>query len=171
MNPAKGFTLIEVLVAMAITAIAATLAYSGLDSAIKLAESSQEAADDIQQMNRVFDIMARDFQHAIPRKVRAPDGDGFEHAFSYDEQNFPMLKLSRNGWVNPLPERFKRSHLQRVHYHYDGEKLIRYSWPVMDRYDDSEPDEFVLLDNVTAFTLRVMKLDTTVQNNKVVNVS
>ena len=45
MRRQRGFTLIEVLVAMAITAIAAVIAYAGLDSAIRLSASAEEEMD------------------------------------------------------------------------------------------------------------------------------
>lgn len=154
-----GLTLIEVLIAMAITAIASIIAYSGLDSSIKLAESAELQADRLQKMNRVFDILAKDFRQIIPRMVRSPAGDSFEDALSYNELSFPMLTFSRNGWTNPQPERFQRSQLQRVSYNLEDGKLTRYSWQMMDRYDDSERQEFILLEDVKSFKIRVLKND------------
>jgi len=75
--------------------------------------------------------------------------------------SLPMVSLSRDGWVNPLPERFQRSQLQRVSYHLDEDKLIRYSWQMMDRYDDEDPQQIVLLDNVRSFKLRALMHSTT----------
>lgn len=150
----SGFTLVEVLIAMAITAIAAIIAYSGLDSAIKLAGSAEVEMDRLQKINRVFDIMTRDFRHVLPRMVRSPDGDDYEHALFFNESSSPLLGFSRNGWTNPQPERFQRSQMQRVSYHLEEGKLTRSSWQMMDRYNDSEKQEFVLLENVTAFKVR-----------------
>ncbi len=151
-----GFTLIEVLIALAITAIAAVIAYSGLDSSIKLAESAEKESDRIQKMNRVFDILSKDFRHIAQRRVRSPDGSDFVDALVFDELSLPMLQFSRDGWINPLPERFQRSQLQRVNYHFDDGKLIRYGWQMMDRYEDSERQEFVLLENVRSFQVRAL---------------
>ena len=55
-----GFTLIEVLLAIAITVIVAAMSFQGLDSAMNLSESSEIEADKIQHLNRVFDILAKE---------------------------------------------------------------------------------------------------------------
>lgn len=153
----RGFTLVEVMVAMAITAVASVMAFYGVDSAIRLSRSAEVEADYLRQTNRAFDILARDFRQVIGRQVRDPAGFSKEDAFFLDNNSEPQLRFSRVGWTNPEPARFQRSQLQRVHYHYDGEKLLRSSWQMMDRYDDSKTQEVVLLDKVTAFSVRVLK--------------
>lgn len=153
----KGFTLVEVMVAMAITAVASVMAYYGIDSAINLSRAAEVEADYLRQTNRAFDILSRDFRHVIGRQVREPYGYNKEHAFMLDKDGERILKFSRIGWTNPEPARFQRSQLQRVEYHLDGEKLIRSSWQMMDRYDDSKTQEIVLLDKVKSFAVKVMQ--------------
>lgn len=157
MTRQAGFTLLEVLIAVAITAVAAVMAYGGLDAAISAKAGVERQTDELRRLNRAFDVLARDFRQVIGRAVRAPSGYRSEHAFVLDEMAMPQLVFSRAGWTNPAAERFVRSQLQRVAYHYDGEKLIRYSWQMMDRYEDSDTAEIVLLDKVTAFRVRVMQ--------------
>lgn len=161
----RGFTLIEVLIAMAITAIVAIISYSGLDSAMKLADSAEAETDRIQKMNRVFDIIGKDFRQIISRPVRSPSGEETEGALVLNESAEPVLKFSRIGWTNPQPSRFQRSQLQRVSYHFDGDKLIRYSWQMMDRYEDSTAQEIVLLHEVKSFQVRVMSEDATINQS------
>lgn len=156
MTRQTGFTLIEVLIAMAITAILAMIAYAGLDSAAKLAETAELEADRLQKVSRVFDIISRDFRQIAMRPVRSPSGEDIEPAFLLDRAQQPLLRFSRAGWINPQPSRFQRSELQRINYHYDGAKLIRYSWQMLDRYDDSQMQEVVLLDNVRSFEVRAL---------------
>lgn len=156
MKRLSGFTLIEVLIAMAITVIAAMIAYSGLDNAVKLSETAEVEAERLQKMNRVFDILGKDFRQVIARPVRNADGDDIEPAFSLDLADQPMLKFSRAGWMNPQSSRFQRSELQRINYHFDGIRLTRYSWQMMDRYQDSVAQEVVLLDNLKAFEVKVL---------------
>ncbi len=165
MKKQLGFTLIEVLIAMAITAIVAIISYSGLDSAMKLADSAEAETDRIQQMSRVFDIIGKDFRQIISRTVRSPGGDETEGAFVLSDSSEPLLKFSRIGWTNPQPSRFQRSQLQRVSYHFDGSKVIRYSWQMMDRYEDSTAQEIVLLDKVKSFQVRVMSEDATINTS------
>lgn len=165
MKKQLGFTLIEVLIAMAITAIVAIISYSGIDSAMKLAESAEAETDRIQKMSRVFDIIGKDFRQIISRTVRSPSGDGNEGAFVLSDTAEPMLKFSRIGWTNPQASRFQRSQLQRVNYHFDGTKLTRYSWQMMDRYEDSTAQEIVLLDKVKSFQVRVLSEDATINSD------
>lgn len=153
----SGFTLIEVLLAVSITVIVAAMSYQGLDAGMKLADRSQIETDRIHAINRVFDILSKDFRQIVARRVRSPEGDEFEDAFYYNESSIPMLRFTRAGWTNPQPERFQRSQLQRVNYSYDGDKLIRYSWQMLDRYDDSEADEIILLENVQSVTIRLLQ--------------
>jgi general secretion pathway protein J len=156
----QGFTLIEVLVAMAITVIVAAIAYSTLDSAIKMSEVSERQADQLQRMNRAFDVLAKDFRHVIGRKVRSPDGyETFESAFTYENDAYPMLQFSRTGWLNPQPKRFQRSNMQRVAYHFEEGKLTRFSWAQMDRYTSDEPRKAVLFDGIKRFELRLFRID------------
>ena len=55
-----GFTLIEVLVAMAITAVIAVLAYVSLSTVIVGVDSVRAEAEKINTMNRAFQIFSRD---------------------------------------------------------------------------------------------------------------
>ncbi|CAA0106276.1 Type II secretion system protein J [BD1-7 clade bacterium] len=156
-----GFTLIEVMLAMGITVIVAIMAFQGLDSAMQLSESEQKESDNIQRTSRVLDILGKDFRQIVPRVVRDPTGNGYEDAFFYNSASFPMMKFSRNGWTNPQPTRFQRSQLQRVHYHFDGKKLIRTSFQAIDRLPDEEGTEITLLDDVRSFEVKLLTSQTT----------
>jgi general secretion pathway protein J len=159
-NKQQGFTLIEVLIAMAITVVVASIAYAGLDSAMRMSQTSQEQADNLQRLNRAFDVMAKDFRHVLPRMVRNPGGDAaFESAFIYAESAYPMLQLTRTGWYNPQPARFQRSNIQRVAYQLEDKELLRFSWQMPDHYSGDEADKVALLDKVTRFEVRLLKME------------
>lgn len=152
-----GFTLIEVMVAMAITAVVAVMSYYGIDSAIRLSTAAEQESDHLRELNRAFDVIARDFRQVIPRPVRDPAGYGMSSAFILEENGDPLIRFSRSGWSNPEPQRFQRSQLQRVHYRYEDEKLIRVSWQMMDRYPDSKEQKIVLLEGVTELHIEAMQ--------------
>lgn len=157
MNKQLGFTLVEVLVAMAITAVVSVMAYYGIDSAIKLSQAAEKEADYLRQVNRAFDIIARDFRQIVGRQVRDPNGQGKLSALMLNDNQEQRLQLSRLGWTNPEPRRFQRSQLQRVHYNYEDEKLIRVSWQMMDAYTDSKEQKVTLLDEVSELSIRVLQ--------------
>lgn len=159
----SGFTLIEVLIAMAITVVVAAIAYSGLDAAMKMAQTSEQKNKDLQNLSRSVDIIVTDLRHAQARMVRSSMGQGqFNSAMVYDENAFPQWVFTRTGRINPQPKKFQRSHLERVAYLYEKQTLSRIRWPMPDFYSDDEGDKIQLLENVTAFSVRFYRLNNSV---------
>ena len=153
---ARGFTLIEVLVAMAISAIIGVLAYKSLTSAMDAVELSQQKSQRLNDINTFFSIFSKDVRQLVARSVRNENGE-MEPALVADEKDTVALRLTRTGWQNPRPEVFVRSQLQRVHYQLEGKELVRESFYVIDRADDElEPIRSELLDKVTSLKFRFM---------------
>ncbi|NRA41241.1 MAG: type II secretion system minor pseudopilin GspJ [Pseudomonadales bacterium] len=154
----RGFTLIEVLLAVSITAVAAIMAYQSMDSASRLAEVSQQQSDALQRLSTAMFFIQKDFHHIVARKVRNPDGDGFEAAFRYNAFSLPNLEFTRSGKLNPQLDRFQRSHLERVAYYLDDQTLMRYSWAMPDHYGE-DPQKVVLFEDVESFSLSFIQAD------------
>lgn len=154
----QGFTLVEVLLAMAITVIISAIAYQSLQSVLNIVESQEQQEEQIKSMGLFFSVFGKDFRQMIPRSIRNPDttGSGYRGALLYDRDEEPMLEFTKGGWGNPSPEKFQRSHMQRIGYHLDDDKLVRYSWRMLDRYDDAEPDKAVILTGVKGFNIRFL---------------
>jgi len=60
-----------------------------------------------------------------------------------------QIEFTRIGYPNPLGL-LQRSNLQRVRYSVLGGKLIRTTWPRLDRVSSTKPNNKVLLNNVTS---------------------
>ena len=58
----QGFTLVEVLIAMAITAFVSVLSYQTLSTAITGIESARDASERLHEINRAFTVMSRDIR-------------------------------------------------------------------------------------------------------------
>ena len=142
---ARGFTLVEVLIALAITAFVAAVAYTSLSTVITGVESARAGAERTQAINRTFMLLSRDLRQFVERPVRDEFGDT-EPALSGGEAARFALSFTRAGWHNPngLP----RSHLQRVNYRFEDQALWRESYPVLDRAGDTEGTSVQLLDDV-----------------------
>ncbi len=154
----KGFTLIEVLIAMAITALVATLAYSSLSTAILGVESTRAVATRTYEINRALMILSRDLRQFVPRPIRDEFGDVEPAMMGGRLARFP-LSFTRAGWHNP--NGLLRSQLQRVAYRLEDAVLWRDSWAVLDRAGDSEPQSVILLEDVEYFDLLFLaSLDT-----------
>ncbi|MEY3007096.1 MAG: type secretion system protein GspJ, partial [Pseudomonadota bacterium] len=65
-----GFTLLEVLVAMALTVVVASIAYSGLSSVLDSLERTRTAMDRTVELNRALRIMSRDIRFSVDRSIR-----------------------------------------------------------------------------------------------------
>ena len=148
----SGFTLLEVLIAIGITAMIGLGSWQILNSAIRTSGLTQDKLDELKALQKTMLIMSRDFQQAIPRSIRDEYGD-YQPALTSKNQ-FYKLELSRAGWRNPLGD--LRSNVQRVAYELDQDKLIRHYWNVLDRSQDSESIHRTLLTGVEELSFRFM---------------
>lgn len=144
----RGFTLIEVLIAMAITAVIAVLAYQSLSAVLSGADRVRAQASELHELTRAFNLLSRDLRQVVNRPVRDEFGAN-RSALEGGMLAREMLSLTRAGWHNSAD--LPRSTLERVAYYLEDENLIRASWNVLDRTGNSEPRETVLLEQVEAF--------------------
>jgi general secretion pathway protein J len=141
----RGFTLIEVLIALAITAFVATIAYTSLSTVIAGVESTREAATKTYELDRALMIVSRDIRQFVARPIRDEFGQ-LEPALSGGLLARSMLSFTRSGWHNP--RHYPRSNLQRVNYLVEDDALWRESYLVLDRVGDTQPRRVKLLDGV-----------------------
>lgn len=149
----QGFTLLELLVAVVIFAIMATMAYSSLGIALSHRQQAEVQADRLAELQKVFTIMGRDIEQAVNRPVRDNYGSE-EEPLRGGSYGSSLLELSRSGLTNPM--KLKRSSLQRVGYMLSEGKLVRLSWFVLDRSVDTEAYESVLLEDVESIQLQFL---------------
>jgi general secretion pathway protein J len=143
----RGFTLLEVLLAMVVTAFVAVLAYSALSTAIAAAEVQEANAKRMTEIQQLVSLIERDLRHSVERSVVDAYGDR-QAAFSGGRLDDFWLRLTRRGWDNPTEQR--RAQLQRVRYVLDGEQLWREYWPVLDRSDEQAGmQRLLLLDGIS----------------------
>jgi len=141
-----GFTLIELLVAMAIFAVVAVMAYSGLDIVMKARKQGDAHAVKLAALQTSFAILERDIEQAVNRSIRDSFGDDQPAMIGDDES----LEFTRTGRRNPGG--FSRSHLHRIAYGIEDEQLMRASWQMLDRAQDSEAASGPLFDEVESIT-------------------
>jgi general secretion pathway protein J len=145
-NPGnRGFTLIEVLIALAISALVAVIAYASLSSVLRGVERLRETTDRTYEVDRAMMILSRDLRQMVDRPVRDEFGE-IEPALTGGELARFALSLTRTGWFNPGG--YPRSNLQRVNYRLEDDALWRDTYPVLDRAGNTEPDSVLLLDGV-----------------------
>ena len=149
----KGFTLVEVLIAMAITALVAVVAYTGLSTAISGAESLRSASVRAHDIHQTLGLLSSDLRQTVNRPVIDEFGQ-VAPALSGGELARDMLSLTRAGWHNSTAA--PRSGLQRVHWWLEDDQLWRGYYPVLDRTAGTESIETLILDEVTRFEVRFL---------------
>ncbi len=137
MKHARGFTLLEIVVAIAILATVAALAYGGLNGLIRQYEDSAEHAAGMAERQRTMTLLAQDLVQVQRRPVRGAFHGDRIGAFVGGPAHEYALEFTRGGWSNPAQR--SRSTLQRVAWRHDGDRLERLHWLVLDRAPGSTP--------------------------------
>jgi len=151
--PGRGFTLLELLIAVSVFAIMAVMAYGGLGNVISNSEQSEKALQRLQQVQLAILKISRDFNQLSKRSIRDEYGNSNNYIMTGQGQD-TIIEFSRGG--RPNPAELLRSHLQRVAYKLDDGKLKRLNWKHLDRAQHSEPHETVLMDDVDSMELRYL---------------
>ena len=149
----RGFTLLELLVALSIFALLAAMAYGGLNTVMRAQQITTQQVERLAQLQKTFFWLERDITQAVDRPVRGEFGDP-QPAMVGLTLGERRLELTRNGWRNPVGR--QRSNLQRVAWGLRDDKLVRLYWNVLDRAQDSKPLETEMLDDVEKLELRFL---------------
>ena len=146
----SGFTLLEVLIAIAIVALLALMGYRAV-SALTESESrlSGEAAR-WRTLDLFFSRLEADLREAVPRPARS--GTAREPAWlaAADAAGNGALAFSRAGSDFAIDP---GSAGQRLGYRLRNGSIEVLYWPGYDRPRDSEPTAYALLSGVTQFHL------------------
>ena len=151
----RGFTLIEVLVAMAVFGVMTMLAYMSLGQSLANAELLTERMDRLQAIQRTMRYLSNDLSAASPRPVRDELGTGYLPALMVSVANDFALAVTHGGWSNPagLP----RSTLQRSVYLLEDGKLFRVYYPVLDSTYANQAISTEILDGVEQLEFRMIQ--------------
>jgi len=123
---ARGYTLVEVLVAVLVFAVLAAAAYTALEGLSRAAGQQRDHAEALAGLQLMVSRLEADLRQLSHRARRTPLGQ-LEPAFS---GSLRELAGVRSGWSNPAGQ--ARSDLQRFAWQFDGQTLTRLSWPVTD---------------------------------------
>ena len=145
-----GFTLIEVLIALAIFSVMSVMAYGGLKSVLNARNGTERAAERLTELQMAFMLIQQDMQHMAPRSIRSEFYGDKEKALEVDTGLDYLIAFTRGG--NSNPRRPQRSGLYRVAYQLEDGELRRLVWPTLDRASGNVPQKMVLLHGVSDIT-------------------
>ncbi len=152
----RGFTLLEVLVAVAIFAVLSSLAYASLARMIDGRDRIEAEREKWRTLALAFAQMEDDLTQACARPVRDATGATLPALRGQPVDPRPLgdpsLEFTRGGVF--VASEGASSDLQRVAYRLKDGVLMRLVWPTLDRPPTGEPREIALLSNLDNLTLR-----------------
>ncbi|TYK67130.1 type II secretion system minor pseudopilin GspJ [Colwellia echini] len=138
----KGFTLLEVLIAVAIFSVVSLASFTIFDTVLRGDETSKVRSEQQNNLQRAFLLMERDFTQITKRTMRINGETATEDFIQTSDDSFvadeQAIAFVRNGWTNPgllLP----RGDLQSVAYRLVDGTLERLHYNFVDAVVGQEP--------------------------------
>jgi general secretion pathway protein J len=156
-----GFTLLEILIAMAIFTLIGLASTSVLTSVIDSDELSTERFEKLERLQRAMLTLERDILQATPRPMRLEEEINqrvMVGGADLFESETDGLGFVHGGWHNPqlmLP----RSTLQAVGYRLQKKQLQRLYGNYVDNVIGYEPKIKILLEDVEDFKVYFLAAD------------
>ncbi|MEA5445266.1 type II secretion system minor pseudopilin GspJ [Gammaproteobacteria bacterium AB-CW1] len=150
----RGFTLFEIMVAIAIFAILGVMTWTAMAGMVRQQELTTTAMERFRAVQQTMTLLTRDLEQIRPRPIRGASHGDFEPAVSGGGYMETQLEFTRGGVRNPLQQ--PRASLQRVGWGLDGDTLTRFAWPVLDRAPDTQPLVMPLLEDVVSLQVRFL---------------
>lgn len=136
----RGFTLLEIMIALTIFAVISTLAWQILDGAMRTSSATDSSAAKLNQLQRVWSLMERDFSQL---QARAPRNE--PDVFRQDGDSLELTTL--NGVSGSVQ-------LERVRWRLEEGRLYRDVWPTIDSPADVKPEEVPVASDVKSVAWR-----------------
>lgn len=137
---ARGFTLVEVLVALAVFAVLATGGVALLAWTADQQTAVRTRMDRLGELQRAHALLKADLSQAAVRRTRGADGGVERNAFNAaapGDARRPLLAFVRRGWSNP--DAAPRASMQYVEYRLVDGRLERAARTMLDGAAAGDP--------------------------------
>jgi general secretion pathway protein J len=147
----RGFTLIELMIALAIFALISAFAYRALDQLFLVQQRVRAEAARWDDVQRTLNRIERDFRLLLPRSAVSESGEREPALYFVARGN--TLALSRAGLAGADGA---LAAPQRIAYRLSGTTLELLRWPHIDRAPRSDPVLAPLLTDVASVDYRFL---------------
>jgi general secretion pathway protein J len=154
---ARGFTLVEVMIAIFIAAIMFAIGYGAINQALRDRDSINASQARVTEIQRGMRVVAQDFAQIVARPARDTAGTGqLMPAVIAKNSDETLVTFTRGGWSNPAG--LQRPAEQRVRYRYIAadQTLVREYWVSVDPALNTQPRQRVVLTRVKSVELRYL---------------
>jgi general secretion pathway protein J len=145
MRTQKGFTLIEILIALTVFAILASITSSTLYYAFNTRARVNEQSERLSTLQLAISLLQQDISQVVERAIRGDEMRLFPIFVGRPD----YMEFTRDGDVNPGSIE-KRSTLKRIAYVCQEGELLRRTWDSLDPANRNKHADKLLIDNLTA---------------------
>jgi len=133
----RGFTILEMAIAIGIFAIIAVISYGALIQFLNTRDKLSERHSDLRELQFLFSLMEQDFRFMTDRSVRDEYGETELAVIATPSNDLEEGELIRFTTALPDPNSQDWYQLQRVSWRLLDGEIHRVSWPVLDRDVDT----------------------------------
>lgn len=156
----KGFTLIEIIVAVVIFAIIATVSYRIISSLVKTKQIVDETQNKWGSLSLINSNLEMSVHRLIPLVVRDSNGAILPSLYGKDKLSSTydaQLEMTLSGTIGDEVLGVKPP--KRLGYRFFHGSLYLVTWPVLNRALTTTPEIDLLLDNVSVFDIDYLYQD------------
>ena len=155
-NKLSGFTLLEVVVAVAIFALITAITFPALMQFLEARERIEERNQQILAIQKVFLFLQKDLRYTLGRKLKNDYGDESKYDFDAGSAGDHLLRIvTLYPDINIGGLSIPRSVAWKIE---DG-NLVRIQWPVLEPYVETQAFKQIMLNEVQNVDLKFAKID------------
>jgi general secretion pathway protein J len=164
MKKNRGFTLIEIIIAIIIYSIIATISYRIVTSLIITKQVTDEEQNKWSNLSLLMSHLSNDWNKSIPLSVRDQYGNLLPPLQGKDKlvgMSDAQLEFTVNGY---LPNNLFYNTVippKRIGYRFYNGAIYLITWPMLNRVQQTRPEITLMMDGIKSFNLEYMYPDQT----------
>lgn len=154
-NKFRAFTLVEILISLAIFSVLSILIFRATDNIRERTKSTELKSERLREVQFAFRQLEDDIRHMVIRERRNEYGDKAALLEGESSGSASYFEFTRADWRNPA--KIARSTLQHIRYEFSDEKLERMHWLYVDTALENQQLKRILLKDVENFKVEFLQ--------------